>query len=48
MKITRTCLALLALLAAGCAKKAPEPVATPKATQVDDARLANAAREPQN
>ena len=50
MNIPRTCLALslLALLAAGCAKQAPAPVAAPKAAQVDDARLAKAASEPQN
>ncbi len=41
-------LTLSALALAGCAKQAPAPVAAPKAAQVDDARLANAASEPQN
>ena len=41
-------LALSALALAGCAKQPPAPVAAAKAAQVDDARLANAASEPQN
>ena len=44
-----TALVAVAALPAGCARKAPEPAAAaPRAAQVDDARLANAASEPQN
>lgn len=50
MKNSRLVLFGLSVLLGACAKQAPAPTAAPapKAAQVDDARLANAAGEPQN